>query len=59
MDQNLPCYSRDTGLIPGGRIKILHALEKLSPEAISTKSECSGAQGTQLESLCAPVKDLA
>ena len=50
--KNLLCTSGDMGSIPGWRPKIPHAAEKLSPCATTT-----GAQVTQLESLCTAMED--
>ena len=50
--KNLLCNAGDVGLIPGWRPKIPHAAEKLSPCATTT-----GAQVTQLESLCTAMED--
>ena len=50
--KNLLCNAGDVGSIPGWRPKIPHAAEKLSPCATTT-----GAQVTQLESLCTAMED--
>ena len=50
--KNLLCNAGDMGSIPGWRTKIPHDAEKLSPCATTT-----GAQATQLESLCTAMED--
>ena len=50
MVKNLPCNAGDTGLILGGRTKILHAMEELSPHALE-------AVLPQLKAPCATTKD--
>ena len=50
MVKNLPCKAGDTGLILGGRTKILHAMEELSPHALE-------AVLPQLKAPCATTKD--
>ena len=54
--KNLPCDAGRAGSIPGQKPEIAQVVEQLSPHAITTELECSGAPGPSVDSPTAATK---
>ena len=52
--KNPPCNAKDTGLIPGLRTKIPHAVRQLSPRVPTTKAHAVQSPSATTTEACAP-----